>query len=549
MVFHQFIDCPTPNCPERIPAVLVCSGQFNPHNADLEYQVCSVCKHFKWLDPEAAAAAERRARDAPADGAPPYPPPDPGNAPQYWPIDPTLAASASPSISQPGGSSQPPPSTQPSKGKGRCASGRCGRVAGAGACSWKFCKGCCELQGKGCRYPGHRSSTATTPASTSAAVPSGDPSALARPAPMFAYDPTSSIPDPLDDSQASEKVYKKTMDPKWARQYNTNHEEREMRKAAEDQRRKQELMFERQVQVCCWMTNGGDPEWARQQGILTYPKLNMADYPSLLKKLGVTATDELYLYDFDGRCFRREDVDHVMQITTHQIILARHVGVTDCPRLDEYIGKYATKRPGPTSSSRRALPSTLKRKSDAAVFPPSLKTPRSSSLNVELPRPRSCPPSPSSSRPSSPSPSLPSSSRPSSPSPSVSPVQPVPLPNPAPNPHPPTPHATDDSLWASGRVFFPLIGKWPEGIYARDMATAFRMILPSSKTPIADRFQEVFQRPFPKGAWYQQVKAWNGCEQQERDAAMLLPRTHAGLWTEWRLNTTGWAKVCAAKKH
>ncbi|KAJ6564877.1 hypothetical protein DFH09DRAFT_1158034 [Mycena vulgaris] len=117
-------------------------------------------------------------------------------------------------------------------------------MAGAKDCSYKMCKQCCEHQGKGCRYSGHRSKQ-TVPAPGSSG---GDPSALSRPQAMFAYAPPSSI-DPAEASPSIEstgpslppKVYKKPMDSEWARQYNANHEEREMRKAAEEQRRKQEV--------------------------------------------------------------------------------------------------------------------------------------------------------------------------------------------------------------------------------------------------------------------------------------------------------------------
>jgi hypothetical protein len=94
-----------------------------------------------------------------------------------------------------------------------------------------------------------------------------------------------------------------------------------------------------------------------------------------------------------------------------------------------------------------------------------------------------------------------------------------------------------------------LAGPWPEGVYARDMAAAIGKIAPKTSVPIAERFESAFGREFPKGAWYQNLKAWKLSEQHERDAAAQLPRSAAGLWTVWRATSTGWAKVCADKKH
>ncbi|KAJ7871334.1 hypothetical protein B0H13DRAFT_611831 [Mycena leptocephala] len=144
---HHFIDCPGEGCNERIPSVLICSGSNVPWHKDLRYRV--------WLDPDLFEAAERRAQDAPANGAPPYPPlpppPPPYNPGSSFPLDPALQSPALPTFSPPA-ASQPFTSSQSSKPK--CSAG-CSRVAGARDCSWKRCKTCCERQGKGCRYSGH----------------------------------------------------------------------------------------------------------------------------------------------------------------------------------------------------------------------------------------------------------------------------------------------------------------------------------------------------------------------------------------------------------
>ncbi|KAJ7816226.1 hypothetical protein B0H14DRAFT_2602829 [Mycena olivaceomarginata] len=147
-----------------------------------------------------------------------------------------------------------------------CPNGPHRDSSGARDCSWKRCKTCCKRQGKGCKYSGHRRQSNVTASTPSL---SGDPSQLSRPAPMFAYDSSLHTSTPISTSDSAStavstsdsapastarapKVYKKPMDPDWAKRYNANHEEREKRKAAEAQRRKQELLFERQVRVCCW---------------------------------------------------------------------------------------------------------------------------------------------------------------------------------------------------------------------------------------------------------------------------------------------------------
>ncbi|KAJ7268411.1 hypothetical protein C8J57DRAFT_1509596 [Mycena rebaudengoi] len=279
-----------------MPSVLVCSGQNVPYHAGLEYQICPDrvnCKYFRWLAPDLVEAAERRHRDSPANGAPPYPPQDfqhSESLPFLSQIDPQLLG---PSYSPSPSSSQPslPPASQTVKP--HCARHpKCTRVAGSKDCSYKMCKPCCEGQRKGCKYPGHR--TRPVP---SVSAPTEDPSVLARPPPMFAYQTTESLDPSSSDSALAPKVYKKDMDSDWVRKYKANHEERDRRKEAEDKRRLQDLLYERQIRVCCWSENGVDPETVRQQGLVTWPNSNIADFPSLLKKLGLTAEDEIYIYD------------------------------------------------------------------------------------------------------------------------------------------------------------------------------------------------------------------------------------------------------------
>ncbi|KAJ7458809.1 hypothetical protein B0H11DRAFT_2199381 [Mycena galericulata] len=529
---HQFIQCPKPGCPERIPSLLVC-GKNVPYHEGLEYQACC-CGYFKWLAPELVAAAERRWRDSPANGAPPYPPPDGPNdlyslSPHipFWngvPIDPALVSTPpAPPSSQPRVPLVPPSQPVPANsqsGKATCAVRTCKRLAGAKSCTYKMCKQCCENQGKGCRYSGHRLLDA--PIASSSIPESGDPSALSRPRPMFSYQSSSSTID-AGDEPLPPKLYKKAMDPDWARKYNANRAEQEKRKIAEEQRRRQDQLFERQVRFCYWSKDGVEPEMFRQQGLASL-RLNMADYPALLKKMGLVTTDEVGIFDFDGRCWDREDVDHVMEVVPQQVILVRCYGVVDCPCLDEYINKYGRKPIAP----RRALPTTAPKRRRLSSEEPLRPSKSARSFSPSSPASRTSSPIPGSS--SSLLFSPPSSPSPSSPSPLTPPSMPV----------------DPDLLWQEGRVLAPLgCGVWPEGMYTRDMATAFRLI---GSRNVAERFVEVFGLSFPKGAWYQQQRAWKYSSQAERDVASQLPRTRDGLWTEWRGKSTGWARVAEDKR-
>ncbi|KAK6987827.1 hypothetical protein R3P38DRAFT_3229987 [Favolaschia claudopus] len=211
-----------------VQTVLICSGKNEPFHRHLRFQSCEDCGHFKWLDPELWAAAQRRKAQAPAYGAPPdFPPDNPPHAPPgpSFALDPALSFSSGPSGSPtsppshspvfPTSQSHPPPppslqprfpsssplSTQPrlaaSQSKGPCRNG-CSHKAGSADCSHKTCKTCCQGQGKGCKYPGHRLQSSTVPSASS-----DDPTALSRPPPMFSYEeqpPAESAPPP--------KVYK-----------------------------------------------------------------------------------------------------------------------------------------------------------------------------------------------------------------------------------------------------------------------------------------------------------------------------------------------------
>ncbi|KAF8193158.1 hypothetical protein K438DRAFT_1934871 [Mycena galopus ATCC 62051] len=498
---HHFIPCPD-GCGAQIPSRLICRGKNVPWHAGLEYQVCP-CGYFTWLDPELYNAAT------------PTPPP---TLPSFAPnIHPSLqqpaysfASQPPPATTQPIPSTQiqPIPSTQPTKAK--CKSGSCTRIAGSRRCTHRMCKTCCKQQRKGCEYPGHQTNTVSAPAPSSTP---DDPSALSWPAPMFSYDtsPLSSSSEP----PLPPKLYSKPMDPAWAQRYNKNHEAQEVRKREEEERREQELLVKHQIRICFWGT----------QGVRPWPKFNLSKYPPLLKKLNLVVDDEIQVYDFDGGCWDREDVDHVMEVCSSQVILMRRLGVVQCPRIDESIERHSPHH----TTTRRSLPAAAGKRKRHASSTPEPPT------NYTRPS-RSTPPTTSPSPPSlfSRSSSLCPSS-PTTPSSSASPFNVSSLASPV----------DLDSLWAEGRVHVPDgFGTWPEGMYARDMAAAFRLTVAGGEDLLSERFKTIFRLPeFPKHTWHKQFRTWKRSSQDERDRATKLPRTFDGLWSEWRKSSTGWASI------
>ncbi|KAJ7896256.1 hypothetical protein B0H14DRAFT_2558184 [Mycena olivaceomarginata] len=220
------------------------------------------CGYFCWLAPELVAAAEQRALDTPAGSAPPYPPQDYSHDPwanlsllshsssATMALDPVLAASfTAPPSTQPYPFSPPssmPPSTQLTQsGKLKCAVDPCKKLAGSQSCTYKMCKQCCERQQKGCCYAGHHKQQVIAQLPSSSTADPGDPSAVSRPTPMFSYESPLSSMDALS-TLLLPKLHKKSMDPEWACHYNNIHTTQEQRKIAEEERRKQDLMFERQ---------------------------------------------------------------------------------------------------------------------------------------------------------------------------------------------------------------------------------------------------------------------------------------------------------------
>ncbi|KAJ7798171.1 hypothetical protein B0H14DRAFT_2618183 [Mycena olivaceomarginata] len=471
---HQYIQCPGRDeehlCGEWIPSRLICRGSKVWYHAGLEYQVHN-CGYFRWLAPELLAAAERRAQDGPAGGAPPFPPSDYPHDPwahspppshsstmATMAIDPALAASSTaPPSTQPrplSSSSFMPPSTQLTQsGKLNALSNHARNSPGHSPAPTRCGKQCCERQQKGCRYAGHRKQQSSPhfhlrAPRTSVILP------LYPARPRCSHMSTHSRRWMRRRHLSRLSSTRSQWIPSGVRRYTDIHAAQEQRKIAEEERRKQDLMFERQ--------DGEQPEMYRQQGLKTL-RLNMANYPELLRRWASPTPMRL--------------------VVPREVLLVRRFGVKDCPRLDEYIAKYAPK----PVSTRRALPAAVPKRNR-----PVSTSPEVGSRPYKAAR-HSSPPSSPVSRASSPSSMSPSSSSVQR-SPSPIPSSSSSLLLPASLPLPPSLSSSisasvpidHDMLWTQGRVLNPEgCGTWPEGMYARDMVTGFRLV--GSKN-VADRF-------------------------------------------------------------
>ena len=79
---------------------------------------------------------------------------------------------------------------------------------------------------------------------------------------------------------------------------------------------------------------------------------------------------------------------------------------------------------------------------------------------------------------------------------------------------------------------------------AKGFALMTKLQAEQRKSTLAERFESVFQgAKFVASTWGKQTKAWKGSRLDEHDQARVLPRTEAGLWTEWRKGCSGWAKM------
>jgi hypothetical protein len=301
------------------------------------------------------------------------------------------------------------------------------------------------------------------------------------------------------------------------------------------------------------LQNGQGPVTIRQQNIVTYPTLNIAQCPSLLTKMDTNAGAVVEIWNPHIKQWRAEDIDHSMSIRGQPELLIRFLGVTDCPGHkqligeEEYVGhvrltvERAKRRcdndEPPAFESRRPAP------------PAWLPSPSSSSLS--LPDMSPSPYLSSLPLPSSSFTSMPSCSNQAFNAPSPSPDYEYSLfsSSTAPSPSPPTLSAdTHDLLWHLGYTHVPESkGSWPAGMFARDMAWGLTR-LREARGDVETRFKQVFPgATWVRATYYRHRDAFFSSTTTEIECCHLLPRSAGGLWLDWRAHSTGW-KIVADKK-
>jgi len=85
--------------------------------------------------------------------------------------------------------------------------------------------------------------------------------------------------------------------------------------------------------------NGLEPKTLRQQNIITYPTLNIAQSPSLMAKMAINSGAVLEIWNPRTKTWDIEDVNHCMNIKGVPELLVRFLGVEDCPGFEWIIGE------------------------------------------------------------------------------------------------------------------------------------------------------------------------------------------------------------------
>jgi hypothetical protein len=307
------------------------------------------------------------------------------------------------------------------------------------------------------------------------------------------------------------------------------------------------------------LQNGQGPVTIRQQNILTYPTLNIAQCPTLLTKMDTNTGAVVEIWNPHIKQWRTEDIDHSMSIKGRPELLIRFLGVMECPGHKRLIGEEEY-----VGHMRLTVDGAKRRYEDDDETP---------AFAARRPAAPSWLPSPSSSSPSlldmSPSPNLSSLSLPSSFTSMSSSHSNQALNTPSPSPDyeysmfsnstalstsSPSPSAlsadTYDSLWHLGYAHVPEgKGSWPAGMFTRDMAWGLTR-LGEARGDVETRFKQVF----PGAAWvratyYRHRDAFFSSTTVEIEHCHRLPRSAGGLWSDWRAYSTGWKIVADKKKN
>ncbi|KAL1747056.1 hypothetical protein HDZ31DRAFT_61629 [Schizophyllum fasciatum] len=326
----------------------------------------------------------------------------------------------------------------------------------------------------------------------------------------------------------------------------------------------------RAIMICFWPEDGART-LLQVQDISTFPSFNLATSTTSLDRarpsscVGPTALLQhldLSPADFvDVWCLVFDDwvckpVDHVMQVTSQQMILVRRKGVVRCDKLDETLEQL---RPSSSHAnlsrhvSKRQYHDSLRRADERRSKTPRLEyfsTPAQSSA--------------SSHTSSTSNTSALDQSFTSDLSLTTSMLSDTSL---ALSASFITPSSSEMEAGAQAameailsdrsarnlemRVYVGLTDTWPNGMHVRDMVDAFKFerALKGERNlrRLPDRLRHIFEGvDVPVRNYLKQKAAWEHMSSEERSDAR--GKSSAREWTHWRKETNGWLYVCNKQK-
>ncbi|KDR67007.1 hypothetical protein GALMADRAFT_80225 [Galerina marginata CBS 339.88] len=284
---------------------------------------------------------------------------------------------------------------------------------------------------------------------------------------------------------------------------------------------KNERRIKHAVLLVSYVSDDATPSFLPLQDIKTWPTLNLASLLHLRSQLGLNTDDiaELYISTTHGK-FWIPTLDYSMTVKTDEKIFIRRKGILTTQHPSTFFDPLAFAQqstilsPGPQTPRKRARDSD----SATASLPSVKRLCFGFSPEVE-------------SALSSPCPVLPA----------LLSAVPVPvLSDTLANED-----LVSDQLWESGSVLTPtqLGDKWPQKMYARDMAQAFAFLKDATDTgELSDRFSRVFNgSPWKSSTYHLNRRFWEALPEHIKQEARTLPRDPVvGLWTAWRKGKPGW---------
>lgn len=365
------------------------------------------------------------------------------------------------------------------------------------------------------------------------------------------------------------RSFREDMPKEWGKEWNAKAKEVDERQTAAELPRHNEVAIARQLIIQLWrqvcfledfflsgllltmliQQDGSNPTMLHEQNIKTYPTLNIAQCPSLMAKMGINAGAAVEIWNPRTKVWAVEDVDHSMPIKGIPQLLVCFLGVVDCPGFTHLIGEDNNE--GPVNTLKRRfdcmgdshLDPVLRHYEDWKTLlmsgsQHSAQAGNAASAMVPSPL-TSFPPSPVFSDFGLLPPDVQAEIEMSNISPPTS------------GSDEPQSYGTLfdlDALWKQGYAHVPDNKTWPDGMYARNMAWGFTEMR-KSRQDVEARFHSIFPRAkWVKATYYRQLDAFIGSTVKEIDQCRNLGRSPTGLWTTWRGNSSGWAKVMEGRK-